>query len=249
MMYSQVLFDGSSSYGHYQVVDGTYSGRLARVLYSEGEDAAQSGVALDDRGDLLFDYNQRFLELLRGLMPKRVLLIGGGALTFPAALQKEMPELRLDVVELDPLMLAIAATYFGFKPSFRTNIYLGDGIDHLRSAAITYDAIIVDVFVGSVVPPVFQTALTARSYRRLLSPKGLVAMNVIGDYYGYRRNSALHRQSAAFRAVFQDVRTFPASECRSLWLPQNFIMIGQSIAREILWMNTRPIQTLYTARV
>lgn len=248
-MHDHILFDGSSSYGHYQVVDGTYAGRPARVVYSQGQDAAQSGVAFDDRSELLFDYNQRFLELLRGLMPRRVLIIGGGALTLPAAIQREMPGLVLDVVELDPLMLAIAVAYFNFKPSHCTNIHLGNAIDYLRSTTSSYGAILVDVFAGTMVPPAFQTVLTARCYRRLLTPKGLVAMNVIGDYYHYRGGSVLHRQCAAFRAVFQDVQTFPAGQHPSLWLPQNFVVIGQLAAREISWMNTRPIRTLYKTRV
>lgn len=245
-MYDHILFDGSSKYGRYQVADVTYAGRPARVLYS-GDDAAQSGVALDDGRELLFDYNQRFLELLRGLAPKRVLLIGGGAFTFPAALQREMPDVRLDVVELDPMLLAVAVTYFDFKPAAQTHVYLGDGADYLKRAAVKYDGILVDAFVHAKVPLVFQTGLIARQYRRLLTSDGLVAMNIIGDYYGHHESSALHRQIAAFRRAFQDVQIFPASQHLSLWLPQNFVIVGQRRQREISWMHSQSVHTIYTS--
>jgi len=248
VMHDHVLFDGSSSYGHYQVADVAYAGRPARMLYSGDGDAAQSGMALDGNDELLFDYNQRFIELLRGLVPKRVLIIGGGAFTLPTALQREMPDSSLDVVERDPVLLAVAVTYFDFKPASRTRIYMGDGIDFLEQAAGRYDAIIVDVFIDAMVPLVFQTEATARQYRQLLLPHGLVAMNVIGDYYGSRGNSALGRQAAVFQAAFQDVQIFPAGPHLSLWMPQNFVVIAQPLPREITWMRSRPIQTLYSAQ-
>lgn len=248
VMHEQIVFDGSSAYGHYKVVDAIYAGRPARVLYSDN-DAAQSGVALDNGEELLFDYNQRFRELLCGLQPRRVLVIGGGAFTLPAALQRELPEARLDIVELDPLLLAIAVRHFDFRPAAQTRIYLGDGIDYLRHATIRYDAIVVDVFVREQVSLVFQSALTAQRYRRLLTSGGLVAMNIIGDYHGRQESPALRRQVLAFRAAFRDVRIFPAAQHLSLWLAQNFIIIGQPSPREIPWMRTRPITTLLTLHV
>src|SRR6476469_4412698 len=95
-----ILVEGDTQHGHYVVADTIYSGRPARVLYSGNHQAAQSGVAKDDNPDLLFDYNQRFIELVRGLLPKKILLIGGGALSLPKALLEEFPEVSLDVVEL-----------------------------------------------------------------------------------------------------------------------------------------------------
>src|ERR1700752_3186245 len=87
VIHKTVRFEGETPYGHYTVVDTTYSNRPARVLYSGREfRTAQSGIALDDQDEMLFDYNQRFLELARGLEPKRALLIGGGAFTLPKRL-------------------------------------------------------------------------------------------------------------------------------------------------------------------
>lgn len=245
-MYDSIIFDGVSEYGRYQVVDVTYAGRYARVLYSDGGDAAQSGVAFDDAAELLFDYNQRFMELLRGLAPERVLLIGGGAFTLPAAMQREMPHVKLDVVELDPMLLAIAVTYFNFVPTAQTDIYLGDGIEYLKRATAKYDAIIVDVFVRATVPRAFQTAHVAQHYLRLLTPRGLVAMNTIGLYYMQHVSPALRRQISAFRAAFRDVQIFPASHQLSLWLPQNFVIVAQRLSREIFWMRSLPITTPFT---
>lgn len=242
-MYGYIVFDGFSKYGRYQVADVTYAGRPARVLYSDGGDAAQSGIAFDDSTEPLFDYNQRFIELLRGLRPKNILLLGGGAFTLPAALQREMPSAKIDVVELDSMLLVVAMTYFNFIPAAQTQIYLGDGIEYLKHATTRYDAIIVDVFEHATVPRAFQTARIAQQYQRLLSPHGLVAINVIGHYHTRLVSPVLRRQISAFRTAFYDVQIFPASQYISFWLPQNFIIVGQHLPREMPWIRSQPVST------
>ena len=64
-----VLFEGDSAYAHYRIADVSYMGRPARLLYGGTHEAAQSGLALDDRPELLFDYNQRLLELYPNSAP------------------------------------------------------------------------------------------------------------------------------------------------------------------------------------
>lgn len=243
-MYGRIVFDGVSRYGRYQVADLMYAGRPARVLYSDGGDAAQSGMPLDGNSDMLFDYNQRFMELLRGLKLNRVLVVGGGAFTLPAAMQREMPYVKLDVVELDPMLLAVAVTYFNFALAAQTRIYLGDGVEYLKHAATKYDAIIVDVFVHASVPRSFQTAFIAQQFQRLLTSRGLVAMNVIGRYYLRHASAELRRQIAAFRTAFPEVQIFPASPPIPMQLPQNFIIVGQRQPRSIPGVRTQPISTL-----
>ena len=245
-MYGHIIFDGASTYGRYQVADVTYAGRPARVLYSDGGDAAQSGMPLDGNSDMLFDYNQRFMELLRGLTLKRVLVVGGGAFTLPAAVQREMPYAQLDIVELDPMLLAVAVTYFNFALAPQTCIYLGDGTEYLKHATTKYDAIIVDVFVHATVPRAFQTVFIAQQFQRLLTSRGLVAMNVIGHYYLRHASAGLRRQIAAFRTAFPEVQLYAASPFIPIQLPQNFIIVGQRLPREIAGFRTEPISAKFS---
>ncbi len=222
-----VLYSGDTAHGHYEVVDVIYAGRQSRMLYSGNHQAAQSGWALDDNSPLLFDYNERFMELARGLAPKRVLLIGGGAFTLPRALQREFPPLRLDVVELDAGLLELAERYFDFTAGPHTQVHISDGLHYLATSTETYDLIVLDVFMHSEVPPAFQTPDTARSLAKHLHPGGVVAQNIIAAYHG-ERAATLRRQTDAYQAAFQDIQLFPAGQHSSLWLPQNLVITAQT---------------------
>jgi hypothetical protein len=119
-----VLFDGNTKFDHYQVIDMIYIGRKSRVLFSGQRSAAQSGIPRDGKRTMLFDYNQRFLELVGALMPKNILLIGGGAFTLPVEILKFFPNITVDVVERDPELANLAKEFFGLKPNKNLNIDL-----------------------------------------------------------------------------------------------------------------------------
>jgi len=231
-MSNDVLFEGDSEYGHYIVADTIYAGRPARVLYSGQHEAAQSGAARDDKPELLFDYNQRFMELVTGLEPKRVLLIGGGAFTLPKALMEAWPSLELDVVELDPLLLPLARRYFDFKPTKRVQVFQTDGADFLQQTSEVYDLIMIDAFTHTTVPATLQSRAAASQFRDHLRPGGVVAMNCIATYHGLR-SAVLQRQISAFRTAFSRLEMFPASPDQSLWLLQNFIVTAHNTGPEL----------------
>lgn len=221
-----VIFDTTTPHGHYQVVDMLYGGRPARVLFSGQRTAAQSGIATDDNPDLLFDYNQRFYELVTGVLPRRVLVIGGGMYTLPMALLNALPSVRLDVVELDTGLREIASKYFGLVENPRLRITHDDGRAFLDKNKLPYDVILVDAF-RDVSIPVSLTSLDAvRELRRNLTPNGIVAINVISAYYG-RGSGTITGLSEAYEQVFAATTTFPASRDLSLWLPQNLLLVGQ----------------------
>jgi spermidine synthase len=227
-----VLFEGDTKFAHYLVVDTLYTDRPARVLFSGTRQAAQSGVAKDDKEQLLFDYNERFMELVRGLRPERLLLIGGGAFTLPLALQTAFPDMMLDVVELDGELLDIAKAYFNFRPARHTRVHIDEGQEFLKTSPELYDLILVDAFMHDIVPQTLQTIKVARDLARHLRPDGVVAMNIITGYYG-ERSALLHRELAALRQAFSAIMIFPASIGQSLWIPQNLVLVAQNGHREI----------------
>jgi protein-L-isoaspartate O-methyltransferase len=225
-MSQEVLWEGDTAYGHFSVVDGLYDSRPARVLYSGERKAAQSGVAKDDKPNLLFDYNQRLFELAEHLQPQRILLIGGGALTLPTALLKALPQTRVDVVELDPGLTHLAYKYFDAPVDDRLTVAHTDGRSFLMRTAQTYDLIIVDAFSDSIIPRELKTAEAFQVYGGKLAPDGAVAMNVISSYNG--RGSHIVREIlAGASASFATVELFLAAHGYSRWLPQNFLVVAQ----------------------
>jgi spermidine synthase len=233
MAREHIVYDKQTEFGHYQVIDMQYEGRAARVLFSDDHRAAQSGVALDEDSDLLFDYNQRFLELLNGVRPKKILIIGGGAYTLSTAALWALPEASVDVVEIDPALWDIAEAFFGATENNRLRHIVADGADYLKNCSEQYDAIIIDAFVQAVIPDSLQTTDTMTDLNRLIRPKGLVAFNVISSWYGSHAMIIQHLQTM-LRQKLTVQQVFPAGHGISLWQPQNFIVVAsrhkQSVA-------------------
>lgn len=237
----KIVYETDTAYGHYQVVDGPYDGRQARVLYSGIRQAAQSGLALDGKPDLLFDYNQRFLELVRGLEPDAMLVIGGGACTLPRAVMLEFPGITVDVVELDADLIHIARKFFDFQPTVKSRVLVGDGRQFIASTKQRYDLIILDAFVQTDIPQTFRTVDAIRDFYACLSPKGVLAINIIAVYNGIR-SAPLHTLAADLRSCFEQVSLTPADSRDSLWIAQNFVVTAEkTMVNASDFMRNRPL--------
>ncbi len=164
----RIVYEGNTKLEHYQVIDMVYEGRRARVLFSGNRKAAFSGIPLDDNHELLFDYIQRLYELVATTRPKRLLVIGGGVYTLPTALLHALPDILIDVIEIDSELDAIAEGFFGLHSNDRMRIFHQDGRDYLNQTSELYDMIIIDAFTHLHIPMSLATHLTVPSLRRIL---------------------------------------------------------------------------------
>jgi len=225
-MSQDILWEGDTAMGYYQVIDTLYDGRPARVLYSGDQQAAQSGIANDSNPDLLFDYNQRMFELVTSLVPEKLLLIGGAVGTLPSALLAALPDIHIDMVEPDEGLTDLAYKYFALPVDERLGIFHTDGRSFLREHATRYDMILVDAFMHTTIPRSLKTLEAFQAYDKHLRPNGILSINVISGYHGSGAHVLRHMCAAAF-AVFESVDVFLASRGYSLWLPQNFVLTAQ----------------------
>lgn len=218
-----VVYAGSSEFGDYRIVDMNYEGRSARVLFS-GEHAGQSGIALDEDPELLFDYNQRFLEIVESQRPGKVLIIGGGAFTLPTALIERFPRIKIDVVEIDPLLYELAKKYFNASTDKRLRVFSEDGREYVNRTRESYDLIIVDAFNGYTIPHTLITCEAAQQYARVLKRGGTLAVNFIGTYRSLR-TTLVHNLFVTFSRVFVSTQIFPAD--RNYWThaEQNLLLV------------------------
>ena len=222
----RILLETDTDLEHYQVVERIYEGRPARVLFSGSQRAAQSGIGLDDDPDLLFDYNQRLLEVANALYPQRILVIGGGTFTLPMALIGALPGAVVEVVEIDPGLQQIAHDYFGLIENPRLQITYGDGRAFIEHTRQKYDLIILDVFSELSIPRPFLTIEFLKSLQKRLAAGGCVALNIIASYKG--KNSGLIKgQVAAYSSLFDHIDIFPAAHGLTSWLPQNLVLVAQ----------------------
>lgn len=219
-----ILYEGEGSRDDYRVVEQMYNQRPSRLLLS-GKEAPQSGLALDDDPELLFDYNQRFLEIALSLQPRRVLVVGGGAFTFPKALIERFPEVTVDAVEVDSLLPHLARRYFDLPDSPRLQVIVQDGREYIDSCQEQYDLIVVDAFARYDIPRSLVDSRAASEYARLLRPKGAFAMNLISEYYTMRSTLA-HELLDTFRPHFRSVDLYPADPNYPMREEQNYLLVA-----------------------
>ncbi|XP_029002607.1 eEF1A lysine and N-terminal methyltransferase [Betta splendens] len=142
--------------------------------------------------------------------PVSVLLIGLGGGGLPQFLRDFVPEVMIEVVELDPVVLDVAKEWFGFRPDDQLCVTLGDGLEHIctleKKGGRLFDAIMFDVdnkdsTVGMSCPPAaFVETSMLQKVRSLLSPRGIFILNLVCRD-SVLRKSVLERVNSLFPTV------------------------------------------------
>lgn len=218
------LYRGKSHYGSYKIVETMYNDRRARVLYGDAH-TPQSGMALDDDPELLFNYNQRFLEMIESERPEKVLVIGGGVMMLPTAVYERFPNVQVDVVEIDPLLTELAYEYFDAPQDDRLRVFHQDGRHYLESTADRYDMIVVDAFSGFDIPAHLLERRAVSLYRKHLRKGGVLAINAITRIKTHKRRFA-KEVFATLTEEFTQMALFQADSEYPLAEEQNVIIVA-----------------------
>ena len=195
------------------------AGEPVRVLRTGG--VLQSATYLGDRRmEPVFEYYRAFGRLF-DLRPdaRRVLAIGGGGFAFPKLVASERPEVRTDVVEIDPAVIRAARSWFFLDEAIARaratggdlQVICDDGRRLLERASGAYDAVVLDAFVGDAPVRSLATVEAMRLVRRVLAPGGLLLANVVSRDAG-ADVSFLRSEVATALRVFSRVEVALATD-------------------------------------
>ena len=187
--------------------------RTVRTMYLDG--TPQSATYLEDGRPVaepyVFDY-PRYFHLAVAMSEEddldRVLFVGGGGFSGPRRFVAEYPNVTVDVVELDPVVIDVAKQHFGVEESPRFNVYQGDGREFLEGTNRTYDAIVLDAYRKDRVPFHMATAEFMGLAAEHLDEDGVLVANVISAADG--PGSQFYRaEYATMQTAFPHVYAFP----------------------------------------
>ncbi|XP_022048358.1 eEF1A lysine and N-terminal methyltransferase [Acanthochromis polyacanthus] len=143
-------------------------------------------------------------------VPVSVLLVGLGGGGLPQFLRGFVPNVTVEVVELDPDVLEIAKTWFGFQPDDRLTVTVGDGLERIcaleKGGGRLFDAIMFDVdnkdsTLGMSCPPTaFVETPILQKVSSLLTPRGLFILNLACRDSALRK-SVLERVNGVFPTI------------------------------------------------
>ena len=176
------------------------SGRLLRQ-----DDMDASYVDLADPTHLEFDYLRWMRIVLRSAHARRILHVGGGACALPRALAAADPGGRQEVCEVDAGALALAREHLGLRRAPGLRVRQADGRAFVAGQPdASWDAIVIDAFVGATVP---RRLITRQAFADVARVAPLALVNVVDN----RAGRDVRLIAAGLAHAFQKVWAFGGS--------------------------------------
>ncbi|MBN1425511.1 fused MFS/spermidine synthase [Candidatus Fermentibacteria bacterium] len=179
----RILLAKETPYGQLKVMD---SGGVRYMLVN----GSFQGEANLDTGRSTAPYIHLLAAACREYAPDatRALCIGLGAGSLPNLIQR--PGMAVDAVEIDRTVVDAATRFFGYIPAQGTT-FVEDGRRYVATADTEYDAILLDAFASEAIPEHLLTAEAFAEYARLLGPRGILGINLVGFTEGPHRRVPL----------------------------------------------------------
>ncbi len=182
-----VLHREQTLYAAVEVTERDWAeGRMVRELFQNGGSSSAEYVDTGDPAHRYVDVSGILLEP-RMERARSMLVLGGAALSLPVAFARWRPELRIEVVEIDPAVTALAREYFAYGRGDHPTIQVvqDDARVFLHRPGRTYDLIVLDVFDHLLtVPWTVVTVEALRDAEAHLAPGGLLEVNVLSPLAG-----------------------------------------------------------------
>ncbi len=207
--YGRLIHETTSDFSQIRVRE---KGTVRSLLFVDhtGKERCQSSIDLAAPGTSQLQYSKSlFASMLFRYPQNRTLVVGLGGGGMVRYLNQNFPDMTVEAVEIDPVVVALAARYFGTIPGPKTVIHTQDAFAFFEEDHGRYDAIYMDAFLRPS-----QDAELDEKVKRLktesfleklksyLVPGGVVAFNLI------KQEEATPHDLAAIREVFAGTYLF-----------------------------------------
>ena len=198
-----------------------------RSLFLDG--FLHSSMNRENQSQLTLEYTRYFpIGFLLNPAAKNVLFVGGGGFSGPKYFLKTYPNVTVDVVEIDPVVIDVADKYFDVNTADpRLHIYNDDARNFLlrTNQDKKYDIIILDAYSKSYVPFHLMTLEFYRLLESRLNTNGIIVSNQVGSLSG--DSSDIYRAAyKTMKQVFPNIMIFPVLTTINPDVVQNLILVA-----------------------
>ena len=198
-----------------------------RALFLDG--FLHSMMNRENQSQLTLEYTKYFpIGFLLNPAAKNVLFVGGGGFSGPKYFLKTYPDVTVDVVEIDPVVIDVAEKYFDVNTTdLRMHIYNDDARNFLSrtNQDKKYDIIILDAYSRSYVPFHLMTLEFYKLLESRLTSNGIIVSNQVGSLLGDSSN--LYRAAyKTMKQVFPNILIFPVLTTTKPDVVQNVILVA-----------------------
>lgn len=207
----KILHAKNSLYQYLVVADNLE--KKERYIYNSKRDYMQGGISIENPDKLLFEYYQMsFISLaFMEKRPEAALFVGLGAGAMPRWFNRYYPEVRTDVVEIDPEILKVAKEYFFFKETENLKVHISDGRHFIKRAKTRYDMIFLDAYQTDYIPFHMTTVEFLYETRKALKDDGVVVSNIISEH----KNKYFYSMIRTHLEVFPRLYIFKGNKSRN----------------------------------
>ncbi len=219
-------------------------GKPVRVIRVQGTFQSATYIDDDECYELVFAYHRAYnavFEAADAAHPvRRVAMLGGGGFSYPKYLIAHHPDVSVDVVEIDPMMVSLARRWFYLdrleiefetEKNDRLRIFTEDARRFLEETSERYDVILNDCFVARTPVMSLATIEAVRAIAARLNEGGLYLTNVISALRG-ERAELLHAVMRTLGQVFSHVYVLPGSEGLPR-LVDNYVVVASNRALDL----------------
>jgi spermidine synthase len=167
---------------------------------------------------LFLPYSQLMVASL-AMVPdaKRGLILGHGGGSLAKWLADRWPELELDIVEFDPVVVRMAEEFFNYRPPLQHHVFVRDARVFLNETNRQYDFIWVDAFARHMIPFHLTTAEFFSELRRHLGSHGVLVVNLASSGAG----ADLLRANAVVQTMRRSFPTIQSYGVKGPWKTQS----------------------------
>ncbi len=171
-----------------------------RFLHSDG--TVHAAVILDT-GEPWLDYaRQPGTALLLQPEMSTMLVLGMGGGSVGTYLQRQVPSLEVDYVDIDPAIPELASELMLFEENERSIVHIDDGRRFLTGRPeARWDYIYVDTYIGHSIPFHLATVEFFREIQAHLNPGGVFGLNLISNLENPFARGILRSVRSVFRSL------------------------------------------------
>lgn len=170
-----VQFRKPSLFGDVIVVD---SGSMRHLRFGNVCGSDQSSIDLSAPDQVVMEYvRNASLSLSYAEHHQKVLVVGMGGGVFSNLLARHVPDIEIDAIEIDPVVVDAAKAFFNVKATEHYRIHIKDAADYISQTKVRYDIIFLDAYGSDGIPQHLATKPFFHQVANLLNPGGVIVAN------------------------------------------------------------------------
>ena len=220
------FIDIDTAYNRIWIFDNYYK-KTQEPIRTFAINNENSSAMFLNKNDLVFEYT-KYYHLAKHFNPdfKTTLMLGGAGYSYPKNFLLTYLEATIDVVEIDPMVTALAKKYFDLKENTRLAIYHEDGRVYLNKTTKKYDVIFGDAFSSHYsIPYQLTTKEAIQKEYDILNDNGVIVLNTISAIEG-EKGQFLRAEYATYKSIFPQVYLFPVGNSNNGSEVQNIILVA-----------------------